>query len=51
MQKSVETGGENRWLIGIGGFARINYPNLWNMDETPSATPVSDRVDALSRPF
>ena len=35
VHKSLEEGGEGRWLVEISEFARINYPNLWDHGRNP----------------
>jgi hypothetical protein len=35
LHKSLEDVGEDRWLVEISGFARINYPDLWDHGRNP----------------
>jgi hypothetical protein len=35
IKPSLEDDGAGRWLIAISGFARINYPNLWQGRRNP----------------
>jgi hypothetical protein len=35
IQRSLEEREEDRWVIRISEFARINYPNLWDHGRNP----------------
>jgi len=35
VHKSPEAGDEDRWIIEISEFARIDYPNLWDHGRNP----------------